>query len=170
MKSPTGVGGWLLLLCALLLIWQPISAGLTASNALDAVTLRGLPAILVLLLRLVVVAFGIAAGLSLLARRPFAVALAKTALVLSLATDLFVYSTPYFPSNRMPGDTPLYVGAAIAYHGVWLMYLFRSQRVRNTFRGPGDETRIDDSPFCGGVLDDGGGAAKSAAKRIDHAE
>lgn len=133
MKTPTGVGGWLLLLCALLLVWQPISAGLTASNALDAVTMRGLPSIAVLLLRLVVVAFGIAAGLSLIARRPFAVALAKTALILSAATDVFVYSTPYFPSNRMPGDTPIYLGATLAYHGIWLMYLFRSQRVRNTF-------------------------------------
>jgi len=124
-----------LLLCVLLLVWQPISAGLTASNALDAVTMRGLPSIAVLLLRLAVVAVGIAAGLSLLARRPFAVSLTKTALIASAATDVFVYATPYFPSNRMPGDTPIYIGATLAYHGVWLMYLFRSQRVRNTFSG-----------------------------------
>jgi len=47
--------------------------------------------------------------------------------------DLVIYLSPYFPSNRMPGDAPLYVAASLAYHGAWLAYLFRSKRVRNTF-------------------------------------
>lgn len=128
-----GVGGWLLVLCALLLVWHPLSLGLVASSTLDRLPVRGLPFALALLLRLLVTALGIAAGLALLTRRGAAVALAKTALVASAATDLFVYLTPYYPNNRLPGDTVWYVAASLAYHGVWLAYLFRSSRVRDTY-------------------------------------
>jgi hypothetical protein len=127
------VRGWLLVLCALLLIWHPLSLALAASSVLDALAIRGLSLALVLALRLLVTALGIAAGLALLARRAGAVLLAKVALVASAATDVFVYSTPYYPSNRLPGDTVWLIAASLAYHGVWLAYLFRSIRVRNTY-------------------------------------
>jgi hypothetical protein len=130
---PKSIGGWLLVLCVLLLVWQPLSLGLVASNALDEIAIRGLPLALVLALRLVVAAIGIAAGLALLAKRPGAVALARASLVISAATDVFVYATPYFPSNRFPGDAPIFIAGSLAYYGLWLMYLFRSRRVRNTF-------------------------------------
>src|SRR5262249_30744708 len=104
-----------------------------ASSVLDRLPTRGLPLALVLLLRLLVTALGIAAGLALLARRGGAVALAKTALLASAATDLFVYLTPFYPNNRLPGDTVWYVAVSLAYHGVWLAYLLRSARVRNTY-------------------------------------
>jgi hypothetical protein len=132
-NGPVGVGGWLVVLCVLLMAWQPISLGLLASSVLDDLALRGLPLALVLLLRVVVTAFGIAAGLALLGRRPAAPALAKASLVASAATDTFVYLTPYFPSNRMPGETPYYVAVALAYYAIWLAYLIRSKRVSNTF-------------------------------------
>jgi hypothetical protein len=132
-NGPVGVGGWLLVLCVLLLVWQPLSLGLLASGVLDDLALRGVPLALVLVLRVIVAAFGIAAGLALVNRRPGAVALAKASLVASAATDVFVYATPYFPSNRMPGETPFYIAAALAYYIVWLAYLFRAKRVKNTF-------------------------------------
>lgn len=131
--SPKGVRGWLLVLVVLLLVWQPVSLGLVASRVVDAIAIRGLPLALVLLLRLVVTALGIAAGLALAGERPSAVAMAKASLVASAAVDIFVYLTPYFPNNRMPGDTPFYIVGSLAYSGAWLMYLFRSRRVRNTF-------------------------------------
>jgi hypothetical protein len=61
------------------------------------------------------------------------VTLANAALLLSAATDVFTYTTPYFPNNRPPGDSAMYVAASLAYHGAWLVYLMRSRRVRNTF-------------------------------------
>ena len=131
-RSPS-VGGWLLVLCVLLLVWHPLSLGLAASSMLDRLPVRGLPFALVLMLRLIVTALGIAAGLALLARRGAAVALAKVALVASGATDLFVYLTPFYPNNRLPGDTIWYVAASLAYHFIWLAYLFRSTRVRSTY-------------------------------------
>jgi hypothetical protein len=128
-----GAGGWLLLLCRLLIVFHPLSLAVTASSVLNALFLRGVPVAIVLTLRLVVVAFGVGAGLALQNLRPDAVALARLALLLSAATDVFVYTTPYFPSNRFPGDTTFYVIASLAYHGAWLAYLARSKRVRETF-------------------------------------
>jgi hypothetical protein len=125
----SGVGGWLLLLCILLLAWQPLSLGLVASSAVDAIALRGLPLALVLLTRVLVAGFGIAAGLALLSRRPAAVAMAKLSLLLSAATDLFVYTTPYW----LPGDTPIYIAGSLLYCGLWLAYLSRSERVKRTY-------------------------------------
>lgn len=133
MTQPSGVGGWLLILCLLLVVWQPVSLGLVASSMLDAIAVRGLPLAFVLIARLLVTAFGIAAGLALLARRPSGVTMAKAALVLAAVADVFVYTTPFFPTNRPPGDTALVVAASLVYYSAWLVYLFRSRRVQNTF-------------------------------------
>ena len=121
-----GVGGWLLLLCRLLVVFHPLSLAVTASGALGALSVRGTAVALILILRLVVVGFGMAAGRALQNVQPGAVTLAKAALLASAATDVFVYTTPYFPNNRPPGDTIYYVTASLAYHGAWLVYLARS--------------------------------------------
>ena len=131
-----GVGGWLLLLCRLLLLFHPLSLAVTAGGALGALSSRGTAVALILILRLVVVGFGMAAGRALQAVQAGAVTLAKAALLASAATDVFVYTTVFFPNNRPPGDTPLYVAATLAYHGAWLVYLMRSRRVRATYAFP----------------------------------
>lgn len=127
------VSGWLLLLCRLLVVFHPLSLAVTASNALSALSVRGTAVASILILRLVVVGVGMAAGRALQTVQLGAVTLANAALLLSAATDVFVYTTPYFPNNRLPGDTVIYVAASLAYHGAWLTYLGRSRRVRNTF-------------------------------------
>jgi hypothetical protein len=124
------VGGWLLLLCRLLIVFHPLALAVTASNALGSLSARGTSVALILILRLIVVGFGMAAGRALQRVQPGAATLARAALLASAATDVFVYTTPYFPNNRVPGDTPLYVAATLAYHGAWLLYLARSKRVR----------------------------------------
>jgi hypothetical protein len=128
-----GVGGWLLLLCRLLVVFHPLALAVTASSALGSLSARGAAVALILIMRLIVVGFGMAAGRALQAVQPGAVTLARAALLASAATDVFVYTTPYFPNNRPPGDTPLYVAATLAYHGAWLAYLHRSRRVRTLF-------------------------------------
>ena len=132
-NGPDGIGGWLLVLCVLLIVWQPLELGLVASTVLDDLAIEGLSLALIVLLRVVVTAFGIAAGLALLNRRPAACTLGAASLTASAVTDTFVYLTPYFPNNRLPGTTPIYVAASLAYYAVWLVYLFRSKRVKNTF-------------------------------------
>ena len=131
--APRRVGGWLLVLCRLLIVLHPLSLAVTASNVMNALFLRGAPVAIVLLMRLAVVAFGVAAGRMLQNVRPGAIELARVALLASAALDVFVYTTPFFPSNRMPGDTTFYVIASLAYHGAWIAYLARSKRVRATF-------------------------------------
>jgi hypothetical protein len=130
---PPRAGGWLLVLCRLLIVFHPLSLAVTASSVMNALFLRGAPVAILLLLRLAVVAFGVAAGRMLQNLRPGAVEIARLALLASAALDVFVYTTPYFPSNRMPGDTKFYVIASLAYHFAWIAYLARSKRVRATF-------------------------------------
>ena len=121
------------MLCGLLLIWQPISTGLVTSSVLDSVAIRGLPTALILILRILVTGFGVGAGLALIGRRPGAVGMAMVSLIASAATDMIVYLTPYFPSHRAPGETPLYVLVSLAYGTVWMIYLILSKRVHATF-------------------------------------
>ena len=135
-KTPSGVGGWLALLCLLLLVWQPLTLALAIARSLSSLTIRGLPTALVVIAQLMVAGMGIAAGLALMGTHRGADRFAKWALVLSAAMDLFVYATPFLPNRRMPGTTPLFVGASITYYAIWIAYLSRSRRVRNTF-GPG---------------------------------
>jgi hypothetical protein len=117
----------------LLLFWHSLNFAVAAAGVLEALPLRGTPLALVLAARLLVTATGIAAGIALLALRPAAVTLAIIALALSAAADLFVYTTSYMPSNRLPGDTGWYIALSLLYHGAWLLYLVRSVRVRNTY-------------------------------------
>lgn len=131
--APAGIGGWLLLLCILLIAWGPIELSLVASSALAALPVRGAALGLLLVARIATAAFGLAAGLALMARQPAAVTMARISLVLTASVDTFVYLTPYFPSNRVPGDEWLYVAGTMIYAALWLLYLARSRRVRQTF-------------------------------------
>jgi hypothetical protein len=129
----SGVGGWLLLLCLLLLVGQPINLAIGSARALGSLQLRGLPVAFVLLAQLMVAGIGVAAGMALLGGRRGAATFAKWSLLLSAAMDLFVYTTPFLPNNRFPGTTPLFVVASLAYYAIWIAYLARSTRVKNTF-------------------------------------
>jgi len=117
----------------MLLVWQPVSLAIVASGALEAVPIRGVPLVLVLVARLLATSGGIAAGLALAGRRSHAVALAKTSLIASAATDLFTYTTPSFPNNRPPGGSAVVVATSMIYYASWLAYLFLSRRVKNTY-------------------------------------
>ena len=130
---PSGIGGWLLLLCLLLLVGQPINLAIGAARALGALPIRGLPLALVVLGQLMVAGIGVGAGLALFGRRRGAATFAKGSLFLSACMDLFAYTTPFLPNNRLPGTTPLFIIASLTYYAIWIAYLSRSKRVRNTF-------------------------------------
>src|SRR3990172_7617489 len=82
-KMPSGVGGWLLLLCLLLLVGQPTNLAIGAARALGSLPMRGLPLALVVLGQLMVAGIGVAAGLALLGCRRGAATFAKGSLLLS---------------------------------------------------------------------------------------
>ena len=123
----------LVIFCLLLIVWEPIQLALTASSALSALEIRGISLGLLIAVRMVVVAFGMAAGLALWSGRGPALAMARASIVLSAVTDVFVYLTPYFPNHRMPGDTPLYVAATLLYWTAWWCYLQFSREVRRVY-------------------------------------
>ena len=87
------IRGWLLVLCVLLLVWQPFSLALTTAGTLDELSLRGSGLAVILVARLFAAGLGIAAGLSLFQRKPGAVSIAK-----SLAAN----GTPFRPSTSTP--------------------------------------------------------------------
>lgn len=123
------VRGWLLVLCLLLTVWEPLSLAWLASAVLPQILDRPV-ALAVLALRVIVTAIGLAAGIALWRRRPHGVALAKAALVLSALTVLLLYSTPYFPTNRMPGDAVPMATLLIGWNAVWFAYLTKSRRAK----------------------------------------
>src|SRR6266853_4718794 len=128
----TKIRGWLLVLCVLLLVWQPFNLALTMSGMLDELSLRGPGLAAILVARLIAAGLGIAAGLSLLQRKPGAISIAKASLVFSAAVAVLAYATPYSPNNRPPGDATLILVASLAYYGFWLAYLVRSKRLKTT--------------------------------------
>ena len=127
------VRGWLLVLCALLLVWQPLNLGLTMAGLVEELSRRGPGLAVILLARLLAAGLGIAAGLSLFQLKPGAVTLAKASLAFSATVDVIVYATPYSPNNRPPGDATIVLVVSLIYYGVWFAYLSRSRRVRATY-------------------------------------
>jgi hypothetical protein len=128
--TDTKIGGWLRVLALLLVVWEPLGFAVAASGAMNALAVRGTSVALVLAARLVVTALSVAAGLTLLDGRRAGVALGAVALGLSACVQLIGALTPYFPSNRVPGDAPLYVMEIAVYYGGWLIYLATSRRAR----------------------------------------
>jgi hypothetical protein len=128
------VRGWLLVLCALLLVWQPLNLGLTMAGLVDELARRGPGLAVILLARLLAAGLGIAAGLSLFQLKPGAVTIAKASLVFSAIVDVIVYVTPYSPSNRPPGDATIILAVSLVYYCAWFAYLLRSKRIKATFQ------------------------------------
>ena len=126
----------LLLLVLLLLFGHPAHTAVTAASALGVLSVRGLPLFILLIGRLLVTGIGVAAGIALAGRRPGAPVLAQAALWMSAVVSLITYLTPYFPNNRMPGDTPFYVACSLTYHATWILYLRYSRLVRQVFAPP----------------------------------
>ena len=117
-------------LSRLLLVWEPANFALAALGAFNAIAVRGWPVATVLAARLATAVLCVAAARAIDGRHPGALTLARVALVSSLAVYLFVYATPYFPSNRMPGDALFYAGLAGVYYCGWTAYLTWSTRAR----------------------------------------
>lgn len=132
---PTGrtrAGGWLLVLAGLLAIGEPLGLAAEVDRRLPSLSHRGTAVVLLVLVRVAVTGFGVAAGLAIFNRRPHAAGMATLALALLGGVSLFALLTPILPSNRLPGTTgPLAVAVVIYYVG-WIAYLRCSRRVRET--------------------------------------
>jgi len=124
------LGGWLLLLSRVLLIYQPLNLAVSAATALNSLPTRGPRVLVAIAVRVLGAAVSVAAGLALTNRQPHAVRLTQIALLVSMACDVFIDTTSFYPNNRPPGDTPFYVAATVAVHLAALLYVSRSKRAQ----------------------------------------
>jgi hypothetical protein len=127
--------GWLLLLCGLLGLWQPLSVALVASGLLSRAVDRGAPAILALTARGLAVSIGLAAALALWRGHAAGVHLARVTIVASMAITVVTHATGALPPAGPPGVALPAVAAVLAFDLAWLIYLFRSKQVLSLLGG-----------------------------------
>ena len=126
-------GGWLMLLSRILLVYEPLALALSLSTLLPMIAIRGPLVIAVVVVRVMVAGLSVAAGLALRDLRPHGRTLATAALLSGGVMGLIILNTRILPSNRVPSDDLLYSAVLVAHHGAWLLYLWRSSRVRGLF-------------------------------------
>jgi hypothetical protein len=124
---------WLRLLALLLTVAEPLGLAWSVAGLVPTLGFRGAGVALLLVARVLVTGFGVAAGLAIFGRRPHAVRLAAAALVLLGVAALVSLLTPILPTNLPPDLTAPVAVAVAVYYGAWLAYLWLSRRVRRLF-------------------------------------
>ena len=127
------MGGWLLLLCAILTVWNPLALALRLSAVASNLTSMSAPALVSLAVRFVLTSIGVSAGISLFMRRPSAVSLTKVTLVLFCVEAIARLSTRVGLSEAPPGTRLPLAMLLIAHNAAWYAYLQKSRRVRELF-------------------------------------
>lgn len=126
--------GWLLLLCAVLVLWRPFDFAIELPSALPSLGMRGIGGAVELLFHGAVAALSIAAVRALWSALPVGPPLAAAALVASAAATVQSLYWSVLPHQTSPGtELPIAV-VAIVHATLWLIYLKRSRRVRETMR------------------------------------
>src|SRR5689334_3351886 len=121
-----GVGGWLFFLCLTLVMLVPIGAGVEVWGfwrRAFAGQNSELIATTVTVIDVVVVGIGIAAGILLYRTQPLGLLLAKVFFAVRLVLGL---------ASMVEGPS-LQAANVIAVSSAFLVYLYRSERVRNTY-------------------------------------
>ena len=127
--------GWLLLLCAVLLGWQPLTFALEAASALETLGMRGVPGLLELAAHGLVAALSFAAGWALWQSSPAGPLLATIAVAAGAITGVQSLYWSVLPSNVFPSDRLPLAALTVAHACGWLMYLRRSKRIRTIEQG-----------------------------------
>jgi hypothetical protein len=122
--------GLLLLLSALLLIWQPLTFAYEALSTLPTLGMRGVPGVVELAAHGLVAALSFAAGWALWGSNPAAPPLATAALVAAAVTGVQSLYYSVLPSNVFPSDRLPLAVLTVAHASAWLLYLRLSKRVR----------------------------------------
>jgi hypothetical protein len=127
------VRGWLLILCLILTVWNPASLALRLAAGVANLPSQPWLSLAFLAIRLVITSIGVAAGLSLFMRRPWAVQLAKTALVLFAVEAVVRLSTRVGLSEAPPGTRLPMAILLLVHNAAWFLYLQKSRRVRAVY-------------------------------------
>ena len=118
------------LLCFILFVWAPWSFSMDLGVSLPSLGMRGPLAILELAAHFAATALAVAAGWSLWLSRPHGPMLARVAVIgLALVWVQSLYWT-VLPRQTSPGSELPLAALSIAHAAVWLLYLYRSNRIR----------------------------------------
>jgi hypothetical protein len=124
------VSGWLYLLCIILTVWNPASLALRLASTVANLSSVTTVTLLFLAARLVITGVGVAAGISLFMRRPWALRLTKVALMLFSIEAVARLPTRVGLSEAPPGTRLPLTIALIVHNAAWFMYVQKSRRVR----------------------------------------
>ena len=122
--------GWLTLLCAVLVVWQPLTFSFEAAAALPTLGMRGPAGAAELFFHAVVAALSVAAGSALWQGSPAGPVLAKVAVAFGAVSGVQSLYWSVLPSNVFPSDRLPLAAVTVAHAGAWLIYLQRSRRIR----------------------------------------
>jgi cytochrome bd-type quinol oxidase subunit 2 len=124
------------LLAFLLVVWAPLNLSITAAALLNSLADRGWPAIVLLIVRLAVTGFGVAAGRALWNQRRGAIGLARWATGLSLGAVLVTATTSIWPYPLPPGVREPVAIATVAWHALWFLWTLRQQEIAEAWNEP----------------------------------
>jgi hypothetical protein len=122
--------GWLLILCAVLFVWQPSAFVREAASALPSLGMRGVVGAFELIVHGVAAALSIGAGWALWQGNPGGPTLATVAISASAVVGVQSLYWSVLPSNVFPSDRLPLAILTLAHAAAWLVYLRRSKRVR----------------------------------------
>jgi hypothetical protein len=122
--------GWLLLLCAVLFVWQPLTFAVEVASALPSIGMRGAAGAIELGVHGVVAALSFAAGWALWQTSPAGPMLATIAIAAGAAAGVQSLYWSVLPNNVFPSDRLPLAILIVATACAWLVYLRRSKRVR----------------------------------------
>jgi len=125
--------GWLLVLSAFLLVWEPLRIAADFEGSIGTLGMRGPWAIAELLAHAAVAALCVASGWALWSANPAGPRLAVYALAGSAAVSVQSLYWSALPHETVPGERLPFAILAIVNAACWMMYLKRSRRVRAIF-------------------------------------
>jgi hypothetical protein len=111
-----------------LTIAAPLAMALEAQTALGRLLSFGAPALLLLAFRIAVTALGLIAGRLLWRGDDDGWRLVRLWSVAAALATAVTFLTPYFPSNRTPGEKPIALLAWMAVYAAWFVIAHRQTR------------------------------------------
>ena len=127
----SGVGGWLAFLCVSLLVFTPLSAAREIGGVLMDRSMEPVEKAFAIGFVVVLLGFAVLTGIGLVRLWSRAVVIAKGYYFFSMALGLLILLSAMLEDSS-PADVLIGVQAIVG-SAVWLGYLYRSERVRNTY-------------------------------------
>jgi len=136
----SGIGGWLAFLCVSLLFLTPLGVALDIIRTVPDPQMSPVEKGIGISLDIALGGFAILTGISLSRVRPNALRVAKIFFFVTLTFWLLVAASAALLSDGITASLSV---RSIVVSAAWLAYLYRSQRVRNTYSRVGAESAAE---------------------------